>query len=222
MFGKGRGSFMSGKGAGGKGKGKQMTESKGKGKHVTESKGKGKHMTESKGKGKHMTAKPGKGKAEFMDFSKGKGKADVDSAFWKGKGKGYLLSFKHLLDAVPHIESPYTSIPKGGPPMQQIFAFDVSGSKTGGTDVFFSHQYVKPEDTKRLLSTGRGKGLDSRKGVEFYELWWTPLPKAQWWATKPHEWAYMGRCVYQEGETFKPLIWGVYGQAIRTLRGVSP
>ena len=150
-----------------------------------------------KGQGK---GRPFKGQGKGADCSKGKGKGDVDDEFFKAKGDGWALKYKWCLDAKLAEESPYQCVAKGGPPMQVVYAFDVGEATTNGTDCFFSHTYVD--------------------GTTYYELWWTPLPKTIWLSTQAHQWVYMGRCMWQEGQTFKPCIWGRYGEAIRCLRGL--
>lgn len=162
------------------------------------------------GKGK---AKTGKGpdnaaRAHLVvkDASKGKGKADVDDAYWNAKGKGWALQYKACLGAELEVRQRYPGVPKGGPPMQQVYAFSVKGPR-GGTDVFFSHQYVMQKDSY------------CGEAFEYYELWYTPKPKHSWWASSKHDWIFMGRCTWKQGDVFKPLIWGRYGAAIRTLRG---
>ena len=70
----------------------------------------------SKGKTK------GKGKGfAFKDASKGKTKDQVEDNYWKGKGKSWILDHKFVLDAKMSVDCPYTNVPKGGPPMQEIF-----------------------------------------------------------------------------------------------------
>ena len=160
-----------------------------------------------KGKGKGRPLK-GQGKGpdtvpqySFRDCSKGKGKGDVDDEFFKAKGDGWALKYKWCLNAKLAEESPYQFIAKGGPPMQVVYAFDAGEATTEGTDCFCSHTYVD--------------------GTSYYELWWTPLPKTIWLCTQAHQWVYMGRCMWQEGESFKPCIWGRYGAGIRCLRGLG-
>ena len=87
---------------------------------------------------------------------------------------------------------------------QEIFAFD---NVCGGTDVFFSHQYLRAEDA------------EDSKAVSFFELWWTPKPKCNWWATAKKEWVYMGKCSGSAQEAFYPMIWGTHGAALRIFRG---
>lgn len=142
------------------------------------------------------------------DCSKGKGKADVVDAFWKGKGKKWVLEYKYALDAKLAYDHWFTSIPKGGPPMQKIFAYDIAGDPKLGTDTFWSHQYVKPEDST------------DGKLIEWYQYWWTPKPKSEWHATKPKQWVYMGVCSWTEEHHFKPQIWGKAGCAVRMMRSV--
>ena len=152
------------------------------------------------------------------DASKGKRAADVVDEYWHGIGKDWVLQHKALLDVKIKMDAYDPEVPKGGPAMQQIYAFNTKSGLQGpdlfgsvgpvyGTDVFFSHQHIKSENSWDGFTH------------TFFEAWWSPHPKTSWLTTWPHQWVYMGRVLWNERDGFDPPIWGKYGSAVRILRG---
>ena len=109
-------------------------------------KGKSRGRWIAKGKG------PDNAALACRDASKGKGKGQVDDAFFEASGDGWALQYKWCLKTKA-LDCPYTSVPKGGPPMQTIYAFDVQRNKGTcfGTDVFF-HISLSSLSTVQTLS----------------------------------------------------------------------